>query len=164
MLQYTNEFTADSFPAWGQAREILDRILEEGKGEALEYYLQDIFCGDELPREVDINDFLAYEWETIYKDLGIRDEDEDEDEDDDEDEDEDDSESDSDSEPREGTAIEICPFCGEEVILGHATQFISEECPSCGKRILPCSLCSEEDMKHCNLCPANLRKENQNGF
>lgn len=82
-MQYTVDFNANDFPAWGQAREILDRILEEGKGEEFENYLTDIFCSDaELPREVDINDFLAYEWETIYKDLGISDEDE-EDEDDD---------------------------------------------------------------------------------
>lgn len=75
MLEYTNEFTAASFPAWGQAREILDKILEEDKGEELERYLEVIFL-EETPREVDINDFLAYEWKTIYKDLGITDEDE----------------------------------------------------------------------------------------
>lgn len=81
-MEYKVDFDANGFPAWGQTREILDRILEENKGEEFERYLEDIFCG-EMPRDVDINDFLAYEWETIYKDLGIRDEDEDEEEEDD---------------------------------------------------------------------------------
>lgn len=80
-MEYTVRFNASDFPAWGQAREILDRILEEDKGEELENYLENIFL-EEMPSDVAINDLLAYEWETIYKDLGISDKDE-EDEDDD---------------------------------------------------------------------------------
>lgn len=80
-MQYTVDFNANDFPAWGQAREILDRILEEGKGEELENYLENIFL-EEMPSDVAINDLLTYEWETIYKDLGISDKDEDEDEED----------------------------------------------------------------------------------
>lgn len=78
-MEYKLDFNADTFPAWGQARQILDRILEEDKGEEFERFLEDIYCG-EMPREVDINDFLAYDWETIYEALGISDEDEDEEE------------------------------------------------------------------------------------
>lgn len=79
-MKYTVDFSAKNFPAWGQAREILDRILEVGKGEELENYLENTFLA--MPSKTEINDLLAYEWETIYKDLGISDKDE-EDEDDD---------------------------------------------------------------------------------
>lgn len=84
-MEYTVEFNVNTFPAWGQAREILDRIVEEDKGEEFERYLEDIFL-EEMPSDVAINDLLAYEWEDIYKYLGITDEDEDEDEEDEGDE------------------------------------------------------------------------------
>lgn len=72
-MKYTVDFCAEDFPAWGQAREILDRILREGKGEVFERYLEDIFP-EEMPSDVTINDLLAFEWETVYEYLGISDE------------------------------------------------------------------------------------------
>jgi hypothetical protein len=34
-------------------------------------------------------------------------------------------------------SIEVCPFCEEEVELGHSV----ENCPNCGKAIACCSMC-----------------------
>lgn len=58
--------------SWGQAIVILNEIneiKEEGKEESLMSYLEDIF-----PEGVDateLNDFLSYDWEGMYSDIGM---------------------------------------------------------------------------------------------
>lgn len=76
VMQYKKDFC--EFEPWGQAREIYERIDEEGKLDELESLLEEMFT-NELPTETDINDLLAYDWEWVYESLGIK-EDEEEDE------------------------------------------------------------------------------------
>lgn len=72
-MQYKKDF--DEFEPWGQAREIYERIEEEGKLDELECLLEDMFT-NELPTETQINDLLAYDWEWVYEQLGIEEEEE----------------------------------------------------------------------------------------
>lgn len=48
---------------------------------------------------------------------------------------------------------ELCPFCEEEVMLQNVKKFEPQPCPNCGRKILPCSLCTEEDIQYCDKCP-----------
>lgn len=55
---------------------------------------------------------------------------------------------------------EVCPCCEQEVLLQNPKKFTPQPCPLCGEEILPCSLCDEQDMKHCDECPVKMfRKE-----
>ena len=60
---------------WGQARKILEEISDADKEDALMNYLEDTFYGD-IPTLTEVNDLLAYDWEQVYKDIGMRDFDE----------------------------------------------------------------------------------------
>lgn len=47
---------------------------------------------------------------------------------------------------------ETCPHCDEEVEL-NAVKYIKQVCPSCGKLIRPCAMCTEiEYSTGCNQC------------
>ena len=81
---------------WSGALDTLNRIREADKEDEFMYYLEDIFC-DEIPTMTEVNDFIWFEDEMIFSDLGIEDEDE-EDEDDWEDEEEEDEEEDEENE------------------------------------------------------------------
>ena len=60
---------------WGQATKILEEISDAHKEDALMDYLEDIFSGD-IPTLTEVNDVLAYDWEQVQKDIGIKDFDE----------------------------------------------------------------------------------------
>ena len=72
-MQFKKDFS--EFEPWGQAREIYERIEEEGKLDELEQLLEETFT-NELPTETEINDLLAYDWEWVYEMLGIEEEEE----------------------------------------------------------------------------------------
>ena len=55
---------------WGQATKILEEISDADKEDALMNYLEDIFYGD-IPTLTEVNDVLAYDWENVYKDIGM---------------------------------------------------------------------------------------------
>ena len=55
---------------WGQARKILEEISDADKEDALMNYLEDTFYGD-IPTLTEVNDLLAYDWEQVYKDIGM---------------------------------------------------------------------------------------------
>ena len=55
---------------WGQATKILEEISDADKKDALMSYLEDIFYGD-IPTLTEVNDVLAYDWEQVYKDIGM---------------------------------------------------------------------------------------------
>ena len=82
-MQYKKDFC--EFEPWGQAREIYERIEEEGKLDELENLLEETFT-NELPTETEINDLLAYDWEWVYEMLGIKDEEEEDEEEEEEEE------------------------------------------------------------------------------
>lgn len=48
--------------------------------------------------------------------------------------------------------FELCPCCDEEVFLKE--DFSKQVCPNCGKPILPCSQCEDED---CGNCPLKMK-------
>lgn len=76
-MQYKKDFC--EFEPWGQAREIYERIEEEGKLDELEQLLEETFT-NELPTETEINDLLAYDWEWVYEMLNIKEEEDEEEE------------------------------------------------------------------------------------
>ena len=55
---------------WGQAVDILKEISDADKEDALMSYLEEIYY-DEIPTLTEINDILAYDWENVYKDIGM---------------------------------------------------------------------------------------------
>lgn len=55
---------------WGQAVDILKEISDADKEDALMSYLEEIYY-DEIPTLTEINDVLAYDWENVYKDIGM---------------------------------------------------------------------------------------------
>ena len=55
---------------WGQATKILEEISDADKKDALMSYLEDTFYGD-IPTLTEVNDLLAYDWEQVYKDIGM---------------------------------------------------------------------------------------------
>ena len=77
-----DDFYSLEYNCWSGAIDTLDRIKEAGKEEEFMDYLEDIFC-NEIPTMTELNDFIWFEDEMIYEDLGIEEEDEDEDEEDD---------------------------------------------------------------------------------
>lgn len=62
---------------WGQALTILREIYDKDKEDDLMELLE-MYFGDEIPSLTEINDYLAYEWEDIYEQIGMNDDDDDE--------------------------------------------------------------------------------------
>jgi len=60
-----------NFNAWSGAKDTLETIIEHDKIEELECFLEDLFH-DKTPTETEINDFLWFEDEYIYKHLDIK--------------------------------------------------------------------------------------------
>lgn len=90
-MQITYELDLARFEAWSGARDTLDRIIDEGECEQLEFILEDLY--PDGMTETELNDLLWFDSETVFEWLGISDEDEEDEEDDDEwDEDEDEDE------------------------------------------------------------------------
>lgn len=79
-MQITYELDLRSFDAWSGAIDTLDRIIEEGKCEDLEFILEELY--PDGMTDTQLNDLLWFEPELVYEWLGISDEDEEEDEDD----------------------------------------------------------------------------------
>ena len=52
--------------------------------------------------------------------------------------------------------IEWCPYCGDEVEIEDRMDL--QECPNCGNKILPCSLC-DHDKCDCGECPFKKNKK-----
>lgn len=55
--------------SWGQAEEVLDEIRKEGKEDDLMDFLEDYY--PDGVDEIDLNDLLAYDWEWVYKNIGM---------------------------------------------------------------------------------------------
>lgn len=54
-------------------------------------------------------------------------------------------------------ADEWCPLCDTEVKLRN--EFVRQRCPSCGKIILPCSICThDKNYSSCGNCPLAKKK------
>lgn len=66
--------------SWSGAVTTLEKIEEAGKEEELMDFLEEEFV--ETPTETDVNDFLWFEDEYIFEQLGIKDEEEEEEDED----------------------------------------------------------------------------------
>lgn len=64
--------------AWGQAKDILEKIYNADKEEELMNYLEEVFP-DEVDR-TELNDLLAFDWEWVYSQIGMPIDDDDEEE------------------------------------------------------------------------------------
>ena len=64
------EFDINNFEAWSGAKDTLERIQREGKCEALENILEELY--PDGMTETELNDLLWFEPETVYEWLGIR--------------------------------------------------------------------------------------------
>ena len=73
-MKITYELNLSTFKAWSGARDTLDRIIEEGKCDDLEFILEDIY--PDGMTETELNDFLWFDSEVIFEWLGISDEEE----------------------------------------------------------------------------------------
>lgn len=71
MLKVINEYDFDTLynNSWGQAVSILNEIDEADKSEDLMDFLEDLY-----PDGVDgieLNDLISYDWEWLYKQIGM---------------------------------------------------------------------------------------------
>lgn len=69
-MKYTTEISMRNFNAWSGGKDTLETIIEHDKIEDLEYMLEELFY-DKTPTEAEINDFLWFDDEFIFKSLGI---------------------------------------------------------------------------------------------
>ncbi len=97
MLKITNylDYSDLRKKVWSDAEWTLEKVEEAGKEDELMRYLEDAFGYCEAPTMTEVNDFLWFEWETIFEDLNIpnpfeENEDEDEEEKDEDENDEED--------------------------------------------------------------------------
>lgn len=69
-MKITKEISLDRFDAWCGAEKTLDKIISEGKAEALEFILEDLY--PEGMDEIQLNDLLLYEPDWCFEAVGIR--------------------------------------------------------------------------------------------
>ena len=69
-MKITKEISLKRFDAWCGAEKTLDKIISEGKAEALEFILEDLY--PEGMDEIQLNDLLRSEPEWCFEAVGIR--------------------------------------------------------------------------------------------
>lgn len=74
MFEYTNHIETHrdlENVCWGQALNVLQEIYDNDLEEELMEYLTEIFV-DNTPTLTELNDYISYDWETIYKAIGLK--------------------------------------------------------------------------------------------
>ena len=56
---------------WGQALNVLQEIYDNDYEEELIEHLTEIFS-DNMPTLTELNDYISYDWEQIYKAIGFK--------------------------------------------------------------------------------------------
>ena len=69
-MTITYELDLNSFEAWSDAKDTLDRIQREGKCAELENILEELY--PDGMTETELNDLLWFDSESVYEWLGIR--------------------------------------------------------------------------------------------
>ena len=69
-MTITYELDLSSFQAWSGAKDTLERIQRDGKCEALENILEELY--PDGMTETELNDLLWFDSESVYEWLGIR--------------------------------------------------------------------------------------------
>ena len=72
-MEYKVELNSVSaFPAWSGGKDTLNEVVERGAEDRLTELIEMVFEGN-VPRDVEINDFLWFERDYIYRELGFLD-------------------------------------------------------------------------------------------
>ena len=71
MLKVIDEYDFDTLynNSWGQAVSILNEIDKADKSEDLMDFLEDLY--PDGVDEVELNDLISYDWEWLYKNIGM---------------------------------------------------------------------------------------------
>ena len=69
-MQFTQEFDVDSFQFWGGAADVAAKCRKAGKLDDLGQLVEEEFAG-KTPTKTQVNDFVWFGWNEIYKILGI---------------------------------------------------------------------------------------------
>lgn len=71
MLKVTSNYDFDDLynNSWGQSVQILNEIDEEGMSEELMDFLEDLY--PDGVDGVELNDLISYDWEWLYKQIGM---------------------------------------------------------------------------------------------
>lgn len=57
---------------WGNAEQILDEVSAQEKEEEFMDYIEMVFADDMNPPSMtQLNDFISYDWEYIYQNIGM---------------------------------------------------------------------------------------------
>lgn len=71
-MVYSKEFSVDTFPFWSGAKDTFDDVCKADKMYKLQFLIEEMFADSETPpTETDINDFVWFERDFIYKQLGL---------------------------------------------------------------------------------------------
>lgn len=71
-MKYTNEFDINTFEFWSGAKDTITDIARAHKMDALQSLIIETFAFDEEPpSETAINDFVWFERDFIYENLGL---------------------------------------------------------------------------------------------
>ena len=76
MIKITSEINIENFEAWSGGKDTLNKIIEEGKTEEFEDYINELYP-DGID-ETQLNDILRFDSQQVLQDLGINEYDTDE--------------------------------------------------------------------------------------
>ena len=71
-MVYSKEFSVDTFPFWSGAKDTFEDVCKADKMYELQFLIEEMFADNETPpTETEINDFVWFERDFIYKQLGL---------------------------------------------------------------------------------------------
>ena len=71
-MVYSKEFSVDTFPFWSGAKDTVEDVCKADKTYELQFLIEEMFADSETPpTETEINDFVWFERDFIYKQLGL---------------------------------------------------------------------------------------------
>lgn len=74
-MKYTQEFNVDTFPWWSGAKDVVAEVRKAKKMDDLQMHIEEAFL-EEVPTATQLNDYVWFNREDIYKVLGISDDEE----------------------------------------------------------------------------------------
>ena len=69
-MQYTLEFSVDTFPFWSGAKETVNAVRKANKMDELQLLIEENFS-NQIPSQTVINDFVWFNSDFIFSQLGI---------------------------------------------------------------------------------------------
>ena len=69
-MKYTRDFSVDSFQFWSGAKDTVEDVRKAGKMDELQEVVEEQFS-DYTPTETQVNDFVWFERDYIYSQLGL---------------------------------------------------------------------------------------------